>query len=175
MTKIMTFITLAALAAAALASAQDVSHNFDASADFSQFKTYKWIEIPGGVQLDDLTARQLDSALQAELANKGLVKTDSDSADLYVGYQVALNQERQINVYDMGGGWRYGGGMAQVTTSTLQVGSLGLDMYDPVKKQLVWRSVATKTIDPGAKPEKRERNIRKAAAKLLKDYPPKKK
>jgi hypothetical protein len=35
--------------------------------------------------------------------------------------------------------------------------------------------VATKTIDEGAKPEKREKNIQKGVEKLLSDYPPKKK
>jgi hypothetical protein len=169
MTKNMIFITLAALASAAIASAQDVSYNFDPSANFSNFKTYKWVEIPGGVKVDDLTARQLDSALQAELAKKGLTKTDSDTADLYVGYQVAVHQEREIST--LGGGFRFGG-MGTATTSTLHIGSLDLDMYDSAKKQLVWRGIASKTIDTGAKPEKREQNIQKGAAKLLKNYPP---
>jgi len=55
-------ITLAAHVLAAIASAQDVTYNFDAAARFSDFKTYKWVEIPGGVKLDDLLSRQLDSA-----------------------------------------------------------------------------------------------------------------
>src|SRR5579871_248738 len=104
-------IALSALVFAAIASAQDVSYNFDTSARFNDFKTYKWVEIPGGVKLDDLLVRQLNSALQAELGKKGLSKTDSETADLYIGYQVAINQERAINAYGMGGGWRMGGGM----------------------------------------------------------------
>ena len=48
-------------------------------------------------------------------------------------------------------------------------------MYDSAKKELVWRGVASKTIDPKAKPEKQQKNIDKAVAKLLKNYPPKKK
>jgi hypothetical protein len=46
-------------------------------------------------------------------------------------------------------------------------------MYDPSKKQLVWRGVASKTLDTKAKPDKRQKNLQKAAAKLLKNYPPK--
>ena len=46
-------------------------------------------------------------------------------------------------------------------------------MYDPAKKQLVWRGEATKTLDPKAKPDKRQKNITKGVAKLLKNYPPK--
>jgi hypothetical protein len=37
----------------------------------------------------------------------------------------------------------------------------------------VWRGVASKTLDPEAKPEKQEKNLRKAVAKVLKNYPPK--
>jgi hypothetical protein len=32
--------------------------------------------------------------------------------------------------------------------------------------------VVSKTIDPEAKPEKQEKNLNKAVAKLLKNYPP---
>ena len=61
------------------------------------------------------------------------------------------------------------------STSTIYVGQLGLDMYDSAKKELVWRGVASKTIDPKAKPEKQQKNITKAVDKLLKNYPPTKK
>ena len=61
------------------------------------------------------------------------------------------------------------------TTSTIYVGQLGLDMYDSAKKDLVWRGVASKTIDPKAKPDKRQKNLAKSVAKLLKNYPPPKK
>jgi len=49
---------------------------------------------------------------------------------------------------------------------------LDLSMYDPVAKQLVWRGSASKTLDPKAKPEKKQKNINKAVEKLLKKYPP---
>ena len=57
------------------------------------------------------------------------------------------------------------------------LGNLDLDMYDSAKKELVWRGVASKTIDPKAKPEKQQKNmqLRRKFDKLLKNYPPKKK
>jgi hypothetical protein len=45
-------------------------------------------------------------------------------------------------------------------------------MYDPAAKQLVWRGSASKTLDPKAKPDKKQKNINKAVEKLLKKYPP---
>ena len=37
---------------------------------------------------------------------------------------------------------------------------------------LVFRTVASKTIDTKAKPEKQQKNLQKAVAKMLKNYPP---
>ena len=177
--KTMIGITLAALGLAAIASAQDVTYNFDSEANFAKYKTYKWVEITGGVKLDELIARQLTSAIEAGLATKGLSKVDSDTADLYIGYQAAIQQQKQVEMYGTGGGFgmgpRWGGGMATATTSTLLVGSVSVDMYEVAPKRLVWRGVATKTIDQNAKPDKRQANIQKAITKLLKNYPPKKK
>jgi hypothetical protein len=48
-------------------------------------------------------------------------------------------------------------------------------MYASGEKKLVWRGTASKTLDPKAKPEKRQKNLQKGVAKLLKNYPPKKK
>ena len=46
-------------------------------------------------------------------------------------------------------------------------------MYAPEAKKLVWRGSVSKTLDTKAKPEKQQKNLKKALAKLLKNYPPK--
>jgi hypothetical protein len=164
--------------------AQDVRYNFAADQDFSTFKTYKWVQFKGADQLNQLADQQLKTAVDAELAKKGLTRTEDENADLYVGYQVALSEEKQFTSYDTGwgygpgwhGGWYGGGGgISTTTSSTIPVGQLGLDMYASGEKKLVWRGTASKTLDPKAKPEKRQKNLQKGVAKLLKNYPPKKK
>ena len=165
------------------AMSQDVRYNFDKSADFSKFKTYKWVPMKDAAKVDDLTDKQIKDALDAELATKGLSKVDSDTADLFVGYQVGIGTEKQFTSYSSdwgyGGGWYRGGwygapggGMTTGQTSTIYNGQLALDMYETAKHDLVWRGVASKTIDPKAKPEKRQKNLAKAVKKLLKNYPP---
>jgi len=168
------------------ALAQDVRYDFDKEKDFSKYKTYKWVPIKGADQPDDLTAKQIKASVDAELSAKGLTKTESDDANLYVGFQTAVGTEKQFTSYNTGwgygggwgGGW-YGGGMGTTTTygstSTVYVGMLDLSMYDSAQKQIVWRGSVSKTLDPKAKPEKKEKNINKAVAKLLKNYPPKEK
>src|ERR1700751_3252985 len=76
--------------------AQDVRYDFDKEKDFSKYKTYKWVPIKGADLPDDLTQKALTSAIDAQLATKGLTKTDSDDADLYVGYQTAIGQEKEF-------------------------------------------------------------------------------
>lgn len=66
-------------------------------------------------------------------------------------------------------------GMGTATSTTIQKGMLGLDMYDSANKRLVRRGTVSKTLEARAKPEKRQKNLDKAIAKLLKNYPPKKK
>jgi hypothetical protein len=165
-------------------AAQDVRYDFDKEKDFSKYKTYKWVPIKGADQVDDLTAQKVTAAIDAELSKKGLTKTDADTADLYIGYQTAISTEKQFTSYNTGwgygpgwgGGWYGGGGMTSNTTygstSTVYVGQLDLSMYDSTAKQLVWRGKASKTLDPKAKPDKKEKNINKAVEKLLKKYPP---
>jgi len=56
---------------------------------------------------------------------------------------------------------------------TVYVGQLDVSMYDPAQKQLVWRGGCDEDTRSKAKPEKKEKNITKAVAKLLKNFPPK--
>ena len=179
---IRTVVPLSVLACAALA--QDVRYNFDADATFERYRTYKWVQIKGADQLDQITDGQFKSAIDAEMGKKGMMRTENDSADLYMAYQVALSSEKQVTTFDSGGwgygpGWgRYGyggGGISTSTTSKIPIGQVDLDMYDPAAKKLVWRGTASKTLDPKASPEKRQKNLAKASAKLLKNFPPKKK
>ena len=171
------------LAVASSASAQDIKYNFDKQANFAAFKTYKWVAIKGAQPVNDIVDKQIKAAIDKELATKGLKKIDADTADLYIGYQAAVDTEKQFTSYSSGwgygpgwygAGW-YGGGGLQTTTgqtTTIYVGQLGVDMYSTSAKALIWRGTATKTLDPKAKPEKQDKNLAKAMVKLFKNYPP---
>ncbi len=183
-------ISLILMAAAMLlfgcvsASAQDIKYNFLPGTDFAKYKTYKWVRIPKVEYPNQILDGQIMQAIDAQLALKGLIKTESDTADLYVCYQAAVSQEKQFNSYsnDMGGwgygrwgGWGgYGGGMSTTTTtsSTINIGTLNVDLYDVTAKNQVWRGAASKTLGSGKDPDKVNKNLNKAMAKLFKKYPP---
>lgn len=171
-----TLVAIVASGAALLA--QDVTYNYDQGTDFTKFKTYRWVEIKDSVHPNQLTDQQIKQSIEGQLAQKGLTKAAGDQADLLVGYQVSVNQEKQINAYNTGGaGWgygpRWGGGMTTATTSTVNIGTLVFDAYDPTTKQLVWRGQGTKTLNPSKDPAKNQKNMDKAIAKILKNFPPK--
>jgi hypothetical protein len=162
---------LFALAACSVTLAQDVTTNAMPGTNFSKYHTYKWVPIEDAAQPNQIVDAQIKQSVEAQLATKGLTKTDSDNADLDVGYQVAIDQEKQWNAYGRGGTrWD---SMGTVTQSTITTGTMVLDMYDPATKQLVWQGRVTKTLDPGANQQKKQKNLDKAMQKLLKNYPPK--
>jgi len=163
-------LALLLLTATTLA-AQDVRYNFMPGTDFSKYRTYKWVNI-GGAHPDQIMDAEIKQSVDSQLALKGMTKTDSDKADLYIGYETAVDQEMQ---WDAWGTRAFGGGMGSWTSSTINVGTLVLDMFDPATKQLVWNGRATKTIDPSSNQEKNVKNLDKTMAKLLKNYPPKQK
>lgn len=161
------------------ASAQEIKYNYLQGTDFSKYKTYKWVEIPNVQYPNSILDDQIKRAIDTQLAAKGLSKTEADP-DLYVTYQVAVSQEKQWNAYSTGGsmwgwgGWGGWGGMqtTTATTSTIHIGTLNCDLYDVGTKKQIWRGEASKTLGSGKDPQKVEKNINKAMAKLFKKYPP---
>src|SRR5580765_5202842 len=84
-----------AVAFGIVVSAQDVSYTAMPGADFTKFKTYRWVNIEGTRKPDQITDRMILQSIDTQLAKKGLTKTTDESADLYVAYQVAVDKETQ--------------------------------------------------------------------------------
>ena len=111
------------------------------------------------------------------MAAKGFTKVvDSEKADIVLGYQLAIDREKRVNGF--ADGWRgwgpWGGGLNSLsaTTSTINVGTFVLGVYDPVAKKLVWIGAAQHALEPSKKQEKNQERLNKGAQKLLKDFPP---
>ncbi len=157
---------LVCLGAAALA--QDVHFDYDRAANFSSYHTYQWAGPKAGQAADQLMDQNIRRAIDVQLASKGLQPVNS-GADLQVAYHAALSREKQFNGFTSGPRWN---GLGHVNTSTIEVGKLVVDLYDPARHQLVWRGDAEKTLDLKKDPDKNYRNLEKAMTKLFKNYPP---
>ena len=83
-TLILLFLLAIIFLCAGAAFAQDVRYNYMPGTDFSKYHTYKWVAIEGGAHPNQIVDAQIKQAVDSQLSSKGLTKTDSDKADLYV-------------------------------------------------------------------------------------------
>ena len=106
-----------ALVACSVTYAQDVRTNYMPGTDFSKYHTYAWVDEVQGVPAvgghpDQILDTQVKQAIDSQMAAKGLTKVaDGGKPDLLLGYQLAIDQEKQINGFgDSLGGWGAGAG-----------------------------------------------------------------
>lgn len=176
-----------ALVACSVTFAQDVRTNYMPGTDFSKYHTYAWVDEVQGVpnvggRPDQILDTQVKQAIDSQMVAKGFTKVaDGVKPDLLLGYQLILDREKEINGFgDSWGGWGgwgggpWGGGLSSfsATTSTVNIGTFVIGMYDPSVKNLVWIGGAQHAIEPSKKPEKNVERLNKGAQKLLKDFPP---
>lgn len=168
----MRFITsIAVLFLGAACYAQEVQFDYDRSANFSTYTTYRWVDYRPVLPGDQLLDKDIKRAVDAQLAGKGLRRVET-GGDLLLGYQIGISQEKQFDGFAMGPRWIGGWGDGRVTTSTIDTGKLVVGMFDPTINQLVWRGSASKTLNISRNPDKNYRNLEKAMAKLFRNYPP---
>jgi hypothetical protein len=170
-----------ALVACSVTYAQDVRTNHMPGTDFSKYHTYAWVDEVQGVPAvgghpDQILDTQVKQAIDSQMAGKGLTKVVDGKPDLLLGYQLAIDREKQINRFASGmGGWGpWGGGLDSFSASTSSnyIGTFVVGMYDPAAKKLVWIGAAQHAIEPSKKQEKNQERLNKGAQKLLKDFPP---
>jgi hypothetical protein len=160
---------------AVLAGCSSISTNADynPATDFSKYRTFGWHET-NSVR-DPIWHDRIKSAVIAELQSRGLT-LDEAHPDLWVAAHTRLSEEHQINTYNTGWGygwgWHGGMGMQTATVQKIPVGTLIVDLVDARQKELVWRGTATKTMDQGATPEEKQKNLQEALQKMLANYPP---
>ena len=170
---------------AAAARAQDVSVDFDRARDFSQFKTYKWVE--GVPAKNPLIDQQIKTDIEAQLALKGLRRVE-EGGDLSVLYFVATDMDlfvatsRWSTTGDWAGQMRSGISVKSQSWD-VQVGTLVVCLSDGSGKELLWRGTASTTLDKKSRgnrtaleamqeeARKAEKRVRKGVTKMFKQYP----
>jgi hypothetical protein len=179
MPKRLLIAAFALLLPPALAVAQKVSYDYDKTANFAGFKTYAHKE--GTKVGQPLIDERIVAAIDAQLAAKGLTKTESDP-DVFVVYHIAFDKQKDISTFSTGYaggygpyGWGWGGGMGSTTTQVrdILIGTLVIDVADAKQGKLAWRGMGVKEVKTQTNPEKRDKSINDAVKKIFKNYPPK--
>lgn len=149
---------------------QQVKTDYDRSADFSRYKTYSWEKVQ---TQDPLWVDRIKEAVNAALAAKGLTPVESGGDVAIVAMEMTKNQRTLNTFYDgFGGGWRWGGGFGNATTTVdnYKVGTLVVDLFDANTKKVIWRGSASDTLSD--KSDKNIKNLDKGAQKMFDHFPP---
>lgn len=167
------------------AFSQKVKTGYDKAIDFTQYKTYSWADL-NQARSRPIVAELVIGNIKHELENKGFQEVDANpdlllfpaggfdatfamSAGYPVGnyLTVPITIERATWV-----------GPVTVTTEgmspVVQTGTLNLAFIEPKTGRLVWEGTVSDKFDFEDKKESINR-VEKCVAKLLKDFPPRKK
>jgi hypothetical protein len=162
--------------------AQQVKTDYDHSTNFSQYKTYSWVQVKTSNSLwDSRVKADVDSALAA----KGLSELPTGGDLAVVASRTSQDQQTLNTFYDgMGGfggglGWRgfggagFGGGgfgESTTTTDTYKVGTLIVDLFDAKTKSLLWRASASEDLSGNS--NNNIKNLDKETVKMFHNFPP---
>ncbi len=149
----------------------DVKYDYDQQANFSDRKTFDWMQAPEKAGINSLVVQRVKNAVNAELKAKGLMMTSNNPDFLIAEYHGKRNQV-QISDWGYRGGYRGGYGPGGVSVYEFEEGSLILDFVDAKSKQLIWRGSAKAQVDNVDTPEESEKLINAAVKEILKKYPP---
>ena len=158
------------LLAATASFAQQVKTDYDRTADFSRYKTYSWEKVQ---TQDQLWVDRIKEAVNADLSAKGLTQVPSGGDIAIVAIEMTQNQRTLNTFYNgFGGGWRWGGGFGDATTTVdnYKVGTLVVDLFDANSKKLIWRGSASDTLSN--KSDKNIKALDKGVEKMFEHFPP---
>ncbi len=159
-----------------------VNTDYDLEADFTRYRTFAWAEGSGGGDdhrvNNDLMDQRFRRAVESELVSRGMEKATSGQPDVFVGYQIALDDRvdyQTINTY-YGGAWGYrgvyGGVVGTQTTATeYTVGTLVIDVYDARQRELVWRGSGEGRVSQARNPEESQERINQAVTRIMEEFP----
>ncbi len=161
------------------AQAQKVKVGYDKSTDFSKYHTYSWVNDSS----TELTLRR--AAIMAEidyaLKQRGLEAVDeggdlllaaagSIGGDIGGQHQEVMRPVPADVYYPTATAWS---GVPAAAGNYVISGTLVLDFIDRTTKTLVWQGSVSEKVDTENRSKNMER-LRKAIAKLVERFPPKK-
>ena len=159
-----------ALLFATTSFAQHVKTDYDRAIDFSQYKTYSWEKIQ---TKDPLWVDRIKEAVNTTLTAKGLTPVESGGDVSIVAIEMTKTQQSLNTFYNgFGGGWRWGGGFGNATTTVdnYKVGTLVVDLFDTKTKTVIWRGSCSDTLSN--KSDTNIKNLDKGVQKMFDHFPP---
>ncbi len=153
-----------------------VTNDYDRTANFSQFKTFKIVKLEQQYQaLSQFNQTRIINAVQQQMIAKGF--TPSETPDMLINITAILKNEKEIvaNSYGYGGGYRpyaWGGGNMSTTVNVQNytAGSLIIEIANASTQKLLWEGIGNQDIDaPSSNPDK---TVPVIVQKIMASFPP---
>lgn len=157
----------------------EVDTDYDPAVDFSTLRTFDWFPGPGASD-ETLTLKRIRSAVTSQLQAKGLSPA-SERPDFLIRVTVS---DRMSEAGDVGvgasvglpiGGGLFSLGTGRSTPTRKRESTIALDFLAPGDSSPLWHGSATDAVDTGALPQEQVDRINRAVAKMLDQFPPRKK
>jgi hypothetical protein len=150
--------------------------DFDPDYDLSNYRTFDWgqkvnIEADGNpLHYNELNDKRIKDAVTLELTGRGYVFSE-DHPDLVLHYHIIVDDQSIVTMEPYG--YRYGPYWMRMETNiySYREGTLILDLMDAGTNNLIWRGWAVSAIDREYTPEQVDRLIKKAVARIFKNFP----
>ena len=171
----------------ALASAQDVTYDFDRAKNFAQVRSFA---LKQETKSDNpLVDQRILAAIAGALSARGLRPVDRNP-DVFVVPKMTVEMRKEVTAYNTGywpyygygggswgwggywgGGWGGGWGSTTYETRDLQYNTLVIDMIDAKTGDLIWRGSGVRRVHTHWKPDTVDRKVQKTVAKIMDKYP----
>lgn len=162
-------IILPLICAAMLVAGEDIDVEFDKAQDFSKFKTFRMldgsIDAKSPALKNEIVRKNLETDIREHLKSRGLSEVEAGAQpDLNVRFHLGSARHTETTAVPAG---RFGQ-RTRVRKSQTTEGTLTIDLL--VKRELVWRAVAT---DDNKDPAKIADHLDGMVKKAIGKYPPK--
>jgi hypothetical protein len=177
-------LSLLAVAAAVLSGCTSVrvETDYDASAAFDRYQTYRLARPPEGVALSPSGDAALRDTLKRCLADRGIEEVTEGPADLDVVWHVMTQEQTSVQQYSdwgyaYGGPWpdRYGpyhmwpgAPMTYTDVNYYIEGTLIIDFVDTKTSRLAFRGIGSGEV---GSPRANARKISEAVERIVRDIP----
>ncbi len=158
--------------------------DYDASVDFSRFRTFSWIAertvivASGRPPANPMIERHLKEATRATLEDKGFAFVEpSDRPDFVVAFTIGSREGVRVTSYPShsmarGRAWSPHWGGAHVLTHRYTEGQLAIDILEVALARPIWHGTAERAITTGDR-ENMSETVSEFVKAILAKFPPK--
>jgi len=164
----------------------DVQTQFNESANFSNLRTYAWLqtdELPGdNVRVNNPAVVELvRGAVENSLRKKGYLKQDDGDVDFFVTWFGAIETKVKVeSIEHFYGSYGYGTIAASMPVKAkegerrreYEEGTIIIDVLDPKSHKPLWRGISTKRLLQGMNKKEADLYIKEVVNGIVAKFPP---